>query len=124
MFLASLITMPSKNFRIPMNRACLRQIAAVPLAKAANATLTIEPGAVIQFTRDYRSGILVRGQLTAAGSPSTPVQFQGAGSGFGYWAGIALEGDAATASFTTSARSVQTIRISTPAITSFRAATS
>ena len=37
------------------------------------ASLTIEPGTAIEFAPDFRSGIVVRGRLIAAGSPSEPI---------------------------------------------------
>src|SRR4051812_26783192 len=33
------------------------------------ASLTIEPGVAVEFAPDFRSGIVVRGRMTAVGSP-------------------------------------------------------
>ena len=36
-------------------------------------SLTIEPGTAVEFAPDFRSGIVVRGRLIAAGSPGEPI---------------------------------------------------
>ncbi|MDF1565123.1 MAG: PKD domain-containing protein [Deltaproteobacteria bacterium] len=76
---------------------------------APQATLTIEPGVVVQGaasdalgggTDAARVELIVRGTLVADGSAASPIRFQGASQGAGSWYGITLDTGAGASSIT------------------------
>jgi hypothetical protein len=55
-----------------------------------DATLTVEPGAQIQFAQN--AGLRVKGTLKAVGSAAQPILFTGSAQQAGWWGGIRISG--------------------------------
>ncbi|MGN6109661.1 MAG: DUF4215 domain-containing protein, partial [Kofleriaceae bacterium] len=74
------------------------------LTVAPNVTLTIEPGATLQFTSNAdlmksgentaRGELTVRGRLIADGTPTTPITFGSTSTTLGSWYGLVLDATA------------------------------
>ncbi len=52
------------------------------------ATLTIQPGVVVQFQSGINAGLLVQGELNAIGMPTQPITFTGVVTTPGSWSGL------------------------------------
>ncbi len=60
------------------------------VAVAAGVTLTLAPGAVVQFAQDV--ALTVRGTLSAAGTAADPITFTGTAATAGWWTGLVFAG--------------------------------
>ena len=59
---------------------------------AAGATLTIEPGVVVQFQASAGNKLNVQGTLSAVGTAEQPITFTGETATAGSWAGLSIDG--------------------------------
>ena len=66
------------------------------LTVASGATLTIEPGIVVQFESSISNKLNVQGALEAIGSVTQPITFTGIVASPGSWAGISVNGTSVT----------------------------
>jgi len=66
------------------------------LTVASGATLTIEPGIVVQFESGISNKLNVQGALEAIGTVTQPITFTGLVAAPGSWAGVFVDGTSVT----------------------------